>query len=135
MLTLNRRELQALHIAWFKLHVLSIAKQLVTGEAANKHQHHRVPYHIGPLDDVLQLRVTELQADDVVELFTLGLWRFVVSHKLGHAHFNAPLRVHIHHVHYPSASCKRTETLSEHLPLLYIYIYVYTSQQLQGNCY
>lgn len=59
-------------------------------------------HHIGTLDNVCQFGVAELQADHVVELITLSLGGFIISHKLGHAHLNALLRVHVHHIHDPT---------------------------------
>lgn len=61
-------------------------------------------YHGGTLDQVLQLGVAELKADDVVQLVPLGLGRLVVPYELGHAHLRAFLGVHVHHVHQPSAT-------------------------------
>ena len=59
----------------------------------------------GPLDQVLQLGVAELQADDVVELLPLRGGRVVVAPPLGHGHLDALLRVDVHHVHYSPAAC------------------------------
>lgn len=56
-------------------------------------------YHSGALDQVLQLRVAELKADDIVEFVPLCLWGLVVTHKLGHAHLGTLLGVHVHHIH------------------------------------
>lgn len=85
--------------------------------------------------------MTELQADDVVELLPLRLWGLVVPDKLRHAHLNSSLGVHIHHIHDPAASCKHSSRLkTSALPSfmhththMYIILYVYQFSVTAGK--
>lgn len=63
-------------------------------------------YHCGPLDEILQLGVAELQADDIEEFVPLFLWCLVITDKLSHAHFSPFLSAYIHNVHRPTTACK-----------------------------
>lgn len=57
-------------------------------------------------DQVLQLGVTELQADDVIQLPPLRRRRLVVTRPLGHGHLRPLLCTDVHHVNHTSAAWK-----------------------------
>lgn len=63
-------------------------------------------YHSGPLDEVLQFGVAELQADNIEEFVPLFLRCLIVADKLGHAHLRAFLSAHVHHINGTAATCK-----------------------------
>lgn len=73
-------------------------------------------------DQVLQLGVAELQADDVVQLPPLRRRRLVVTRPLGHGHLRPLLRADVHHVDHTSAAWWGTgdggEVLQEKSPIL-----------------
>ena len=84
-------------VCGFRLLLLQVLRPHVV------HPVHQV-HHGGTLDQVLQLGVAELKADDVIQLVPLGLGRLIVPHKLRHAHLRAFLGVHVHHIHQPPAA-------------------------------
>lgn len=55
-------------------------------------------------DQVLQLGVTELQADDIIELPPLRRRRLEVTRPLGHGHLRPLLRADVHHIDHTSAA-------------------------------
>ena len=55
-------------------------------------------------DQVLQLGVAELQADDVIELVSLRWRSLIVTSPLGHGHLCPLLSAHIHHIYHASAT-------------------------------
>lgn len=57
-------------------------------------------------DEVLQPRVAELQADDVVEFFSFWWRRFIIASPLGHGHLNSLLGCHVHDVDNAATTCK-----------------------------
>lgn len=67
----------------------------------------RVSYRGGSFHQVLQLGVTELQADDVIELISLRGRGLVVPPPLGHGHLDALLSGHIHNVNHPPTAYER----------------------------
>jgi len=74
-------------------------------------------YRGGPLDEVLQLGVAELQGDDVVQLVPLGGGRLVVAYPLGHGHLRPLLRADVHHVHHASAPWRETGRGGQGIPV------------------
>ena len=56
------------------------------------------------LDQVLQLGVAELQADDIIELLSLTRRGLIVTCPLGHGHLCPLLSAHVHHVNHTSAT-------------------------------
>lgn len=54
-------------------------------------------------DQVLQLGVTELQADDIIQLLSLRRRGLVVTCPLGHGHLCPLLSADIHHIYHTSA--------------------------------
>lgn len=57
-----------------------------------------------PPDQVLQLGVAELQADDVIQLLSLRRRGLVVTCPLGHGHLRPLLSAHVHYVDHTSAT-------------------------------
>jgi hypothetical protein len=78
-------------------------KQVAGWQARTEDIIKAVAYHSGTLDQMLQLRMAELEADDVVQFIPLCLWCLVVAHKLGHAHLGTLLGVDVHDIHQTAA--------------------------------
>lgn len=57
-----------------------------------------------PVNQGLQLGVTELQTDDVIQPLPLRRRGFIVPCPLGHGHLRPLLSAHIHHIDHTPAT-------------------------------